>query len=129
MLEYHVTDAGNNLIKIHQKNPLTEVEKKVVLAMYSVINSTDEEEKIYELSICEFYDMLGMQGPNNNFQLIEIMDELLSKVVKISRENGGWVLTHWISSYNYIEDSEMLHFRLSSDLKPYFLQLKNYLTN
>lgn len=127
MLEHLIITEGSTFLEIRQKNSLTEIEQKIVLAMVSMVNSTDEEDKIYELYIQEFYDMLGIQGLDKNFQFKEIVEELMSKVVEIPRENGGWVMTHWISSINYIEDSEVVHFRLSSVLKPYFLQLKTSL--
>lgn len=95
--------------------------------MFSLVNLADEEDKIYELSTQEFYDMLEIQALASNLQFEEIIDELLAKLVEIPRENGGWVMTHWIVSVRYIEDSEVVQFRLPADLKPYFLQLKKYL--
>lgn len=127
ILDYHLITNDGNSIYIHQENPLTEIEKKIVLAMISMVNLADEEDKVYELSIQEFYDILEIPGLDSNLQFEEIIDELLSKLVEIPRENGGWVMTHWVVSVRYIEDSEMVQFRLPTDLKPYFLQLKKYL--
>lgn len=127
ILEYPITTEESNLIKISQKNPLTEIERKIVLTIASMVNSADEEDKVYALSIQEFYDMLGIQGTDSNLQFEKIIDDLLSKVVEIPREDGGWVFTHWLSSAQYIKDSEVVRIRLSSDLKPYFLHLKTFL--
>ncbi len=126
-MEYKPINNEGNSICIHQENLLTEIEKKTVLPMMRMVKSADEENKVYELYIQEFYDLLGIQGLDSNLQFEEIIDELLSKLVEISRENVGKVMTHWIVSVRYIEDSEVVQVRLPADLKPYFLQFKKYL--
>ncbi|WP_157886512.1 hypothetical protein [Planococcus versutus] len=50
-MEYPMTIAGRNLIERLEKDPLTEIEKKIILTMASMVNSTDEEDKSYEFPI------------------------------------------------------------------------------
>nr|WP_181718676.1 replication initiation protein [Planococcus sp. (in: firmicutes)]QJS06175.1 initiator replication RepB protein, Rep3 superfamily [Planococcus sp. (in: firmicutes)] len=129
MQENYLVTQGNNLIEARQKKPLTAREQKIILTMVSMIEPTDEDFKDYVISVKEFHEMLGLEGREHYTQLKKIVEDLMSKVVEIPSENGGWVMTHWVSRAEYIDGSGMIQLRFAPDLKPYLLQLKNAFTS
>ncbi|RNF38082.1 replication initiation protein [Planococcus salinus] len=126
--KYLVTQ-GNQLIEARQKKPLTTREQKIILTMVSMIEPTDEDFKDYVISVREFHEMLGLEGREHYTQLKKIVEDLMSKVVEIPSESGGWVMTHWVSRAEYIDGSGMIQLRFAPDLKPYLLQLKTAFTS
>lgn len=129
MKEHYVVTQGNNLIEARQKKPLTAREQKIILTMVSLIEPADEDFKDYIISVKEFHEMLGLEGREHYTQLKKIVEDLMSKVVEIPSENGGWVMTHWVSRAEYIDGSGMIQLRFAPDLKPYLLQLKTAFTS
>lgn len=126
--KYLVTQ-GNQLIEARQKKPLTTREQKIILTMVSMIEPTDEDFKDYIISVREFHEMLGLEGREHYTQLKKIVEDLMSKVVEIPSDTGGWVMTHWVSRAEYIDGSGMIQLRFAPDLKPYLLQLKTAFTS
>jgi plasmid replication initiation protein len=51
------------------------------------------------------------------------------KPVEIPSENGGWILTHWVSSAEYVNGEGIIKLSFSPKLKPYLLQLKTQFTS
>ncbi|MDJ0332649.1 replication initiation protein [Planococcus sp. S3-L1] len=128
-MEHQMTSEGKHMMEIYQGNALTEMEKKIIFIVAGLVNKTDQEDQTYELPIDELYRFLELEGLNSDLQFKEIIDELLSKVVEIPREDGGWLMTHWLASVKYVKETEVIQFTFSSNLIPYFLQLKKYLFN
>lgn len=88
----------------------------------------DEDEKDYKRPAQEWYELLGIQGADRELQLKEVFEGLMGKVVEIPYDDGGWLMTHWISSVMYSQDPKTIEIQLTPELKPYFLQFKNSLT-
>lgn len=129
MQEHYLVTQGNNLIEARQKKPLTTREQKIILTMVSLIEPTDEDFKDYVISVKEFHEMLGLEGREHYTQLKKIVEDLMSKVVEIPSDNGGWIMTHWVSRAEYVDGSGRIQLRFAPDLKPYLLQLKTAFTS
>lgn len=93
ILEHQITNEGKYMMEIYQGNALTEMEKKIIFIVAGLVNKTDQEDQTYELSIDELYRFLELEGLKSHLQFKEIIDELMSKVVEIPREDGGWLMT------------------------------------
>jgi plasmid replication initiation protein len=125
---YLVTQA-NNLIEARHNKPLTAREQKIVLTMVGGIEPQDEDFKDYLISLKSFSEMLGLAGSTKYTEIKEIMKSLMEKTVEIPSENGGWILTHWVSSAEYVNGEGIIKLSFSPKLKPYLLQLKNQFTS
>lgn len=126
MKSSYIVAQGNELIEARHNNPLTAREQKIILTMVSMIQPTDIDFKDYQISIKEFSEMLGLKGSAKYTEIKEITKGLMAKSIEIPRENGGWLLAHWISSAEYIEGEGIIALSFSPKLKPYLLQLKQY---
>lgn len=127
-MEYEINNKEKYTMEIYEENPLTEMEKKIIFLVAGLVNKTDQGDKTYEFPIREFYSLLESEGLTSPLQFKEILEELMSKVVEIPRQDGGWLMTHWIGSITYLKDTEAIRFTLSPKLIPYYLQLKRHLS-
>ncbi|MBU0941634.1 MAG: replication initiation protein [Bacteroidetes bacterium] len=129
MNENYLVTQANNLIEARHNKPLTAREQKIVLTMVGGIEPQDEDFKDYLISLKSFSEMLGLAGSTKYTEIKEIMKSLMEKTVEIPSENGGWILTHWVSSAEYVNGEGIIKLSFSPKLKPYLLQLKNQFTS
>lgn len=129
MNEKYLVTQANNLIEARHNNPLTAREQKIVLTMVGGIEPQDEDFKDYLISLKSFSEMLGLAGSTKYTEIKEIVKGLMEKTVEIPSENGGWILTHWVSSAEYVNGEGIIKLSFSPKLKPYLLQLKNQFTS
>lgn len=129
MEDKYLVTQSNNLIEARHKKPLTAREQKIVLAMVSMIQPSDEDFKDYRISVKNFSEMLGLKGSVKYTQMKGIAENLMTKTIEIPKENGGWLLANWISSAEYKEGEGVIDLSFSPKLKPYMLQLKNQFTS
>lgn len=127
-MKHRIVIQGKDFLPARKEKLLTEKEQAIVLAMVNMVNPGDEDEKDYKLPAQEWYELLGIQGDHRERQLKEVFQGLMGKVVEIPYDDGGWLMTHWISSVTYFQGSETVEIQLTPELKPYFLQFKNSLT-
>ena len=125
MNENYLVTQANNLIEARHNKPLTIREQKIVLTMVGGIEPQDEDFKDYLISLKSFSEMLGLTGSTKYTEIKEIMKSMMEKTVEIPSENGGWILTHWVSSAEYVNGEGIIKLSFSPKLKPYLLQLKN----
>jgi len=120
---------SNGLIEARQKKPLSAREQKIILTMVSMIQPSDDDFIFYEISIREFHEMLGLESREHYTQIKEIVENLMSKVIEIPQANGDWLMTHWVSTAQYIKGEGAIRLKFVPELKPYLLQLKNQFTS
>jgi len=125
----YIVTQGNNLIEARHKKPLTAREQKIVLTMVSMIQPTDEDFMMYNISIREFHQMLGLEGREHYAEIKSVVESLMTKLVEIPRQNGGWFITHWVSTAEYIVGKGTIQLKFVPELKPYLLQLKDQFTS
>jgi len=126
--KYLVTQS-NGLIEARQKKPLSAREQKIILTMVSMIQPTDEDFAFYDISIREFHEMLGLEGREHYTEIKEIVENLMSKVIEIPQVDGGWLMTHWVSTAQYLKGEGTIRLKFVPELKPYMLQLKTQFTS
>lgn len=117
-----------------QSNKLTEArytltitEQRLVLFLLSKIRPEDEDFKDYEIKVSDFKDLLGIQSKAVYGQMKDILKRLASRTVYIER-NGGFLISHWFSSAEYIPHDGVVRISLDQKLKPYLIQLKEQFT-
>lgn len=128
MSKHPIVIQGTSFLQAKESDLLTEKELAIVLEIVSMVDPTDGDDKDYEWSVHEWYEILGVTGSNRELQFKDIFQDLMMKIVEIPREGRGWLLTHWISSVLYSEKTETVKIGLTPELRPYFLHLKNSLT-
>ncbi|MCM3612702.1 replication initiation protein [Planococcus sp. MERTA32b] len=98
MSKHPIVIQGTSFLQAKESDLLTEKELAIVLEIVCMVDSTDEDDKDYESSVQEWYEILGITGSNRDFQFKNIFQDLMMKIVEIPCEGRGWLLTHWISS-------------------------------
>lgn len=102
-------------------------EGRLIRALIAQISSSDEDFKLYRVSVANFARLFNITGEAAYEQIKKAADELLDR--KIFIENGeGWLNTRWLSSARYKKNSGHIELRFDVNLKPYLLQLKGYFT-
>lgn len=124
----YIVTQSNKLIQAKHNHPLTTREQKIILTMVSMIEPSDQDFKEYRISVKEFTKLLGLKESKYS-QIKEITKKLMSKTIEIPQDDGGWLLSHWVSSVKYIKGEGIVELYFSPDLKPYMLQLKNQFTS
>lgn len=125
----YLVAQSNDLIEARHNNPLTAREQKIVLTMVSMIEPTDEAFKDYRISIKEFSEMLGLEGKAKYTEIKEIARQLMSKSIEIPQADGGWLLSNWVVSAEYIKGEGVIALNFAPKLMPYLLQLKKAFTS
>ncbi|KGP71048.1 replication initiation protein [Pontibacillus yanchengensis] len=127
MNNYLVTQS-NNLIEAKYREPLLAREQKLVLSVVSMIHPDDEDFKLYNISVKDFHNMMGLEGEPKYSELQAITRKMLGKVVEIQKEKRLLQST-WFSTIEYYEREGKIEFAFDPKLKPYLLQLKEAFTS
>lgn len=125
----HLVTQANRIIEARHKHPLSAREQKIILTMVSMIQPSDEDFSTYDISIREFHEMLGLEGREKYTELKGIVEDLMSKVIEIPKEDGDWLLTHWVSVAKYVSGEGIIQLKFVPELKDYLLQLKRAFTS
>ena len=97
-------------------------EQKLIIVVASMIEPTDKDFKIYELSIKSFSELLELKNNDIYKQLDKITDSLLTKRLYI-RTKGSWTKFNWLSSAKYLNGEGKILMRFDPFLKPYLIGL------
>jgi len=124
-----IEDNKNNTVVKHQdivrnaRYSLSELGIKVVSILIGMCKVSDTEFTQYALNINDFKELIGSSSKNTYDYTHRLINELLSKTLKIEDEQFAW-----ISYGRYKEGDNIVIFEISRHLKPYFLELqKNFL--
>ena len=128
MNKKHIVTQSNKLIEARHVKPLSAREQKIILTMVSMIQPSDEDFKVYQISIQEFSEMLGLKGHAKYEEIKDVTLRLQEKTIFIPDERG-FVTTNWVASQRYINGEGVIELTFSPYLKPYLLQLKNQFTS
>ena len=123
-----IVTQSNRLVKASYF--LTLEEKRIVLLMLSLIRRDDKDFNTYRIPVTDIRDYLGLTT-NDLYDVIKrVADILMSRVLHIEEDNGGWLKVGWVSSARYIpkwtNNAEVacLDLCFSPEIKPYLLELK-----
>lgn len=109
---------------------MTLEEKRIVILMVSLIRQDDKDFQVYRIPITDIRDYLGLNTKKLYDDIKRVADTLMSRVLHIPEDGGGWLKVGWVSSARYVPkgkkdaDVASLDLSFSPELKPYLLQLK-----
>lgn len=124
MEEKNVIVKANALIEAQGKMSL--MEQKMVLALVSEINPTDEDFKTYKFYAKDFKEILGLTGNSIYSDMHKIAKNIMKNIITI-KEGKRRITIAFFSSMESIEGG-LIEICFDAKLKPYLLQLKEKFT-
>jgi len=121
-----IEDNKNNIVIKHKdlvweaRYRLSELSIKVISVLISMIKINDNDFKQYALKVSDFKELIDSNSKNTYKYTHKIINELLSKTLKIGDEQFAW-----ISYGKYVEGSDIIVFEINRHLKPYLLNIQN----
>jgi len=128
-----VVTQANKLIEASYT--MTLEEKRVVLLMVSLVRKDDQDFQTYRIPITDIRDYLGLRTNKLYDDIKRVADSLLSRVLHIAEEGGGWLKVGWVASARYVPkgykgaEVACLDLSFSPEMKPYLLELKSHFAN
>lgn len=117
---------SNSLVEARYR--LTLNEKKLILLYIAHLSLDDEEFPSIRLKVSELKKALGISNKKFPKELKETLKRLRGRVVEIPKEDGGYLITGWIASAEYIPEKGEVEILLDPKLKPYLLRLRREFT-
>jgi plasmid replication initiation protein len=102
-------------------------EGRLIRALIAQISPSDEDFKLYRVSVADFARLFDITGEAAYEQIKKAADELTSRKIKIEK-GKSWLFMNWLSSAEYVQGSGYVELCFDKKLKPYLLQLKGYFT-
>lgn len=135
MWEIHHMSIDDKALTVRQSNSLIDAsyriasvgEGRLIRALIAQISPSDEDFKLYRVSVVDFARLFDITGEAAYEQIKKAADELTSRKIKIENEKG-WLFMNWLSSAEYFRGKGFVELRFEQKLKPYLLQLKGYFT-
>jgi plasmid replication initiation protein len=124
MSENALCVMDNKLIEGNFK--LSAVECRLIMHTIGRIGKEDDAFKTYEYTGRELIEALGI-GENNNRYLIDVIEGLMKKTVRIRRPKS-YLIANWLGGETEVFDDGRISIRFGEKLKPYLLQLKEQFT-
>lgn len=110
---------------VNARYKLNRNELKLILIGISNLKDTDEDDKIYTIKLSEISEELNNESlTNKHTRLKNFCENLLKKPLYIPEPEGNFLVANWFSSLRYIKGKGELQYRISTDLKPYLVELK-----
>jgi plasmid replication initiation protein len=122
----YIVSKANGLIRASYK--LSLLEQKIVIALCSTIEPTDENFKEYTFTIKELLDLMGIQDKSKYVEIKRIANGLVGKTFEF-REGNETTCVAWLSGARYHDGKGTITLQFSPWLKSYLLQLKNNFTS
>ena len=124
-LKNGIACQSNRLVEA--RYTLTPNEQKIIILMVALINPNDENFKVYKIRIADFAKLLKINNKNIYPETEDLLYRLVDRTLKIRKE-GGYLITGWVSSAEYIKAEGVVELSFDQKLKPYLLQLKQEFT-
>lgn len=121
----YLVSKSNKLICA--RGDLSLQEQKIVLVLASIVQKDDEEFKEYTFKIAEFLELLGSVSQEKYTDVPKLIKGLMKKVVEI-KEDKQVMYVHWIESATHYTSKGIIKVKISSEMKPYLLQLNELFT-
>lgn len=102
-------------------------EGRLIRALIAQISPSDEDFKLYRVSVADFARLFNITGESAYEQIKKAADELTSRKIRIEK-GKSWLFMNWLSSAEYVQGSGYVELCFDKKLKPYLLQLKGYFT-
>lgn len=119
-----IVTQSNSLI--NGKYVLSDIQQKLILIAISQIDSVNDTQFYkYSCTVSELEKMLEIKINHKQFR--ESCEDLFKKPIRILK-GRSWELYSWFQSIKYINDENRFEFKISNDLVPYLLQLRDNFT-
>ena len=120
---------SNDLIQ-KSRFSLTVQQQRVILYLISKIGYGDEDFREYEFDIKDFCRVCGLYDDSGKYytELKRQVKEIRDKSMWIEISEGEEVLLSWLDGARISRNSGKIKVRLSEDMKPYLLQLRDNFT-
>jgi len=135
--EARVVDWDNEKVesnKITKANALVEAryrltvrEQRIILMTISLLSPEDEDIPTVKIRIKDLIEVLELDSHSFYDELKRTLKRLLSRVLEIPEENG-YTLLHWVEVAKYLEGEGTVELKISKELKPYLLKLREKFT-
>jgi plasmid replication initiation protein len=122
--------TNRNVIKVeHSLNTarysLTPVETDLILKMVAEIKNEDEDFKPYSFKVTDLEGYFGKRLDRRTLK--EMARNLMKKPLTIDKEDGGFLVCNWVSSFEYKAKMGLIELTFDPKLKPYLIQLQDEL--
>lgn len=108
---------------INARYKLSATEIKIIMNAVSELRQDDVEFFTYEISVKDISSELSSQ--KNYSRIKNFCEDLMKKPLTIPEPDGNFLVVNWFSSLRYINNRGVIQYKISEDLKPYLLELKN----
>lgn len=111
----------------YKLNPLP---LKLITTLISSVQHKDTADQEYCIRVKDFTDLQGLKGNAYYKELDKATDEIMMKPIKVKLSSGkkDWLKANWASSIKYLDGEGIIKFKISEEIFPYILNLKeNYL--
>lgn len=119
--EKHIKQS-NRLVEARYK--LTALEQRIIIAIASQIKKNADEFELIKISVNDLADFCGLISENRYMRLKSAITSLARQTISILYPDGGWRITHWLQTVEYIPSESVIACEIDSTLKPDFLRLK-----
>lgn len=117
----------NNLVEARYRLSLQE--KRLMLFLMSRIKPNDDSFKKIEISIYELSTIMGLDVKNMYRDMLKVTKDMVGRVLSIRNLDENYLLqVPWIASSRYLYGDGIVRFRISDELVPYLLKIKDQFT-
>ena len=124
-IEKRKVTKSNSLIEARYRLSINE--QRLILLYISMLTPELEDMPIVRLKVKDIIQALEINSEKYYSELKEILKKLRSRVLEIPTDTG-YIITGWIDSARYYAKKGEIVLRLSPELKPYLLKLKEAFT-
>lgn len=117
---------SNQLINARYSLSLFEV--RLFLMMVAQVERDDHDFKPYRIHIKDYAKAVGTNSKSHYKEIREAAQNLLSRIVDIPKDDGGWIKMAFLSSAEYFKGKGVIELCFDPKLKPYLLELKSRFT-
>lgn len=103
---------------------LTAVETDIIMRMIAEVKNEDEDFKPYRFKVSELEKKMGKQLDRRSLKTIAL--ELRRKNLTIDKGKEGFLVTGWVSSFEYFAKTGEMELCFDPKLKPYLLKLQSH---
>lgn len=117
----------NNLIEARYRLSLQE--KRLMLFLISQVKPKDNSFKNIEISISELSNIMGLDVTNMYRDMEKVTKSMVGRVLSVRNLDENYLLqVPWIASAKYLYGDGIVRFKISDELAPYLLKIKDQFT-
>ena len=113
---------SNRLIEAKYK--LTVYEQRMMIFICSQLNPNAAEFSKVRVSVADMAAFCKFDETKSYSHVKSTIMRLMSRIVQIKMNDGGWYATHWLQKAKYIPSESVVEYEIDDELKPELLQLR-----